>query len=1198
MPDDKEKNWLDRIANTIGEAIDDLLGAAAEGVIGIIPEPMKEQWYGAPKEAVGQIWEKMPPIMRDPVEQVMWGAEKLHEYAAEPFGATLLREFGIGPEKTGFERFMPPMFPPVFPGTPEMEQYKEDVPGWLRFGAESIPYFAIPTGGIGRAAKIGKEMPRMALRGARPPVRMPTAPTRTAVTPEGVRVRAGLEGVETAGTPPVKPPGLPVAAVALEPIPPKFKRIKLPELQNLEVAIHDQFDYMTGKLTQLTQRASQLPGFKQVMQQANPSVLAKDPHMRAVYSHAGIRQSGGSGSVYISSVLRSRYGDAVKTMGIDDAGRALGIKGEPYIGDVMTWPEKFALNPQQREFVDVVSDIMGQRLTRLQEKNIPIRVLNKIEEATGEVYGLELLGGKYFPRIYTGFRGVEPRALGMLPRKLKAKPPQMKERGWPTMKQGVEQGNIQYVTDPIETVERTLNAAYRIEADYGLVDFLKILPGVRTVKGTMIAEQSPLLAKRLNIRDSWRVFTSAKNALARAKAGGKVPQNTLDAIRRSHPALADDIVRIMETPRPRARALLAEIDGRFKQTSDRGLAELRDVNNRYRNVKASAAKLREGEGAVLNQPAFQGTILPQNIADDLTRYLSDQGFTIGRWTTTLNHMAIGLQTTVDFGFWMIQGLVLATRHPTIWARNIKSSLEVLASPKVYGRILEEKAPIVQEMIKARAAPLSGAEFTQFMRTGPLTKVPVLRNLFRRFTGMFDAYIDIGRVYLWEAKMVGANKKSANALRDLADHVDKMLGVSSSERIGLSATRRQVESAFVFYAPRWRRAVYGFIADVTQGGWRGAEARKALTALMVGGASIYTATALALDQEPNFDPRTGRFMTVKVGDSHIGLGTPYVALWRLAGNTFKQISEDPEAFVTFEEGTDHAFARYVRSSISPVSGLLWDAVEGRNFIGEQVNRDIENIGREAAETLLPFWASEFAQATIEGQEMPGAELAMGEFMGMRAWPVQPWEERKELRNKLSQEARGVDWYSPELLQKDRNALYAGSPELQQLDKEILERKIQTGDPPEIVDDWLRAEIKRQKYEKREELALRLLKGEINKSQFNFLWYGISRWSSGMYEAGELVSGYLDPKGQVDFEKWREEHTHPWDKALSAYYDIEDTASRERYLRSLAPNARQYVTYMLEEDWKFYLGPNAQKAQQMMGQTTTGGGGGFEAWLQKR
>ena len=1005
-------------------------------------------------------------------------------------------------------------------------------------------------------------------------------------------------------TAPTKPPVPPVQTVPIAPVSPQFRRIKLPELADLEQAIDDQFGYMTGKLTNLTKRAAdklEALGGANPFRQVNPSVLADDAHRKALYTYAGIKQSGTSGANYVGSVLRSRYGNAVKTMGVDDAGRCLGIQGNPYIADVMTWPEQFALTPAQREFTDVVNDVLQQRLGKLTSKNIPIRALNLIEEATGKVYGIELTEGRYFPRIIQGYRGGTERKWGAVGGRVKAKPAQVKTRGWPTMKQGVEEGNIQYLVDPIETIEKTLQGAYKLEADYGLVDYIGGLPGVRTIKGTLLAEQAPLLQRRANTANSWKVFTDGREALNEVRAsktGTTINAQRLDKIRRYHPQLADDIEQTLKWKQYKGTLPAGvtkqwdAITQRVKALENKLQLDLKDVSIRYSKAKKAAANLREGEGAVLNQYAFNGTIMPDNIANDLSNYLNDKGITLNRWVTELNHAAIGLQTTVDFGFTLIQGLLLATRHPALWAENFGRALQILASPKSYGKFLEQHAATVQKMVTERSAPLSGSEFTQFMRTGPISKVPGLRNVFSRFTGMFDAWIDMGRVSLHEAMEASAIHNSGNAMRDLSDHVDKMFGVISSEKLGLSATRRQLESAWILYAPRYRRAVFGFIADAMQGGWRGREAQKAIAALATGTAAIYTATCLALDQEPNFDPRTGKFMTIKIGNSHIGAGTPFVGLVRLGGNIWKAADENPEGFISFDS-RDNPFLKFSRSQISPVAGALWDAADGKTFVGEQVNRELANVGREVAEYVLPFWAAEYATSALKGENVPGPELAAGEFTGMRAWPYSISEERTEARNEAAQKAYGADYYDtkcpPEkrLTWLQRNELERKNPDLQKLNEQVYQRGQGTDAPMEAKYDLIKHEADKNEYEKLEEAANLILTGEKKIGDWFLMKYGIQKFTSGAKWGANFLKSEADQK---DFEKWLEKVTHPWDKQVNKYFDLDTTAKREAFLASLPSLARAYVQAYLEDDKKDW-GEKAQQVETMSKMKTTTRGGTF-------
>lgn len=152
------------------------------------------------EEILGWLPRQMQKEIGAGLEAISVPIELFKENVAEPFGATLLQELGIGAEKTGYEKFMPPMFSPVLPRTPEMEQYGEKVPWLAREAAELPAWLALelPVRGVAKGAELlrGAKVPKV-----KPPVR-PTTPTKAVTTPEGLRVRAGAEGAGMEAIPP------------------------------------------------------------------------------------------------------------------------------------------------------------------------------------------------------------------------------------------------------------------------------------------------------------------------------------------------------------------------------------------------------------------------------------------------------------------------------------------------------------------------------------------------------------------------------------------------------------------------------------------------------------------------------------------------------------------------------------------------------------------------------------------------------------------------------------------------------------------------------------------------------------------------------------------------------------------------------------------------------------------------------------
>ncbi len=314
-----------------------------------------------------------------------------------------------------------------------------------------------------------------------------------------------------------------------------------------------------------------------------------------------------------------------------------------------------------------------------------------------------------------------------------------------------------------------------------------------------------------------------------------------------------------------------------------------------------------------------------------------------------------------------------------------------------------------------------------------------------------------------------------------------------------------------------------------------------------------------------------------------------------GNVYKAIDENPGALLP-TSFNDNPYLRFLRSGISPSSSLLWDVADGKNYIGEEVNLEWQNIGKEAANKLLPFWLSEYAESALEGSDMPGPAVSAAEFMGARAWPVQTSEEVRALRNQLAQQSYTKDWYGAEgLTRGEQNKLRRQSPELQQLEEQKLSEMLQKGVSMEVFDDRIRAEIRKLKRDKLEELADAVLKGTIDRGDYAYQSRGIREFFSGMYEGVERSQLAIDPKDAEQYDRWVEENQHPYDKALSEYYEKFDSskfgynfeqrdAARQKWLYTQPVAARKYIRYMTEQDWIFDLGPKAQQVERMGQQTT--------------
>ena len=390
-----------------------------------------------------------------------------------------------------------------------------------------------------------------------------------------------------------------------------------------------------------------------------------------------------------------------------------------------------------------------------------------------------------------------------------------------------------------------------------------------------------------------------------------------------------------------------------------------------------------------------------------------------------------LVAAMDLSAPFIQGLAVAGRNPVAWTKMVARNLEFAFKPDNFYRYMTnpQTMAIAAERISHGG---SGSTFEFFNALLPLqrglARLPVagkpLKGLVGQTYGRAEAAFSGGgeaaRNYMWQAlrsKTLDTNGALIPAkAMDLARTIDRMTGVMSTEALAIGRTQQDFENAFLFFAPRYTRAGLSFVGDSLRGGMAGAEARKSLAALTGGGLSMYYGVCKALGQTPNLNPNSGRFMTIKVGDSHIGIGGIMVALMRFGYDVAATAIEDPINLVKPLSGGginrwDNPFLRFMYARTAPLTSTLYGAlVEQSDYFGEP----FENVGDWAnfmADKITPIWI----QGVVED---PSFAVGGAEIAGMRTFPKSPWELLDEQRDKVSLREYGQPYDNLNDLQQTR------------------------------------------------------------------------------------------------------------------------------------------------------------------------------------
>jgi hypothetical protein len=404
-------------------------------------------------------------------------------------------------------------------------------------------------------------------------------------------------------------------------------------------------------------------------------------------------------------------------------------------------------------------------------------------------------------------------------------------------------------------------------------------------------------------------------------------------------------------------------------------------------------------------PEFRGKFFPDEIATYLEKHYSDAGT---QWVRTMGNvgaMSRNLTAVLDDSAPFIQGLFTFGRNPLVWAKSTLKQLEFLAKPENLTKYMStpESIALHNEMMKYGSTVGRFEIFEAMPQLERLAgKIPVVgkgvesgvRQTFGRAEAAFTGFGQLARDNMW--KVMRKPGMSEAELQELARSLDLMTGNLSTKAMGVGATQRDIESAWLFFSPRFTRASLAFIGDVFKGGVSGDNARKSIAGLMAGGSAMYLGVSKALGQEPDFDPRSGKFMTIKVGNDRVGVGGMLYSLARLSGNI---ASVDSPLDLLKPDRFDNPFIKFMYGKAAPLTGMVVGAIEQKDYLGRPFESPAD-WARFLADKVVPF----SIQPLYAKEEVVPASLA-AQFVGARTFPQSPYELRDEEREKQSVKTYG-------------------------------------------------------------------------------------------------------------------------------------------------------------------------------------------------
>lgn len=555
-------------------------------------------------------------------------------------------------------------------------------------------------------------------------------------------------------------------------------------------------------------------------------------------------------------------------------------------------------------------------------------------------------------------------------------------------------------------------------------EFKILLNDITSARQGLFGQKKILMS---DLDDAIRHLNISNDVAARAIEKGyrQAYRMNKDAVRDTLKSIQADAKNFIETSKGDLQPLLA---GR------------RDFLQKY---KYGGQILGEYEKMTNAHPSFRGLVFDRDVADTIDKAFGDQGAKWVRDMGAIGAVSRTLTASLDFSAPFIQGLPTLGRNPLLWAKATAKQFEFFAKPENLTKYLASPEAMA---IRAERVVYGGAttSFEYFEALAPMQqaifKVPkvgklgeaAIRQTFGRSEAAFTGFAEVARNEMWKA--LRKPKMSDVQLQELSRTLDRMTGVMSTEALAIGRTQRDIESAWVFFAPRYTRASLSFVGDMFKGGMTGAEARQSLGALAAGGMAMYVGVSKVLGQQPNFDPTSGKFMTIKIGDEHVGLGSMLYSLTRLGANL--ATVESPTDLLKIDR-FDNPFLNFMYSKSAPLTGLAVGlAIEHKDYLGRPFESPadwgkflVDKVTPISLQSVMPWEEVKTSPAVFAATEL-----------GARTFPKSPSEFRDEARDRYAKEQFGVPYKALPELQQDQ---IDRQPDVKKLSDEADQRALKLG-----------------------------------------------------------------------------------------------------------------------------------------------------------
>ena len=381
-------------------------------------------------------------------------------------------------------------------------------------------------------------------------------------------------------------------------------------------------------------------------------------------------------------------------------------------------------------------------------------------------------------------------------------------------------------------------------------------------------------------------------------------------------------------------------------------------------------------------------------------------------------------------------------------------LAATANSQTFAKVRAQLAR-VPGVSKAKAAHRSEAAF---VGTLDILRMELWEGMIKTVERDYKRLVEADGFPAWTSDFAKASKQQRDALTEFGATVNKMTGVYDTDLSGLTPTQGLIENSFIFFAPMYRRATYGIIADIARGGMRRREALRSIGGVLSAGALLAGASEYILGNEGAADPTSANFMKIVVGGQKVGISGAWTTLQKLgvdltvAAMAMANSEERPDD--VFELVKDNpiisAIGRRGRSQMAPPAQLLVDMLDGKTYMGDPL-RDVDGdydwseVGIYLGRQFQPFWGDPI----LTGGKL-GSIGGLFEGAGLQSWRVSNFDDVQSTRQFALENETGIEelnsWRKEKFV-KGEKLIWSEAPE-------TVKFELETGNLEliESMDNW--------------------------------------------------------------------------------------------------------------------------------------------------